>query len=184
MVIIVCVYGQANAQRYLAGQKGILFSGGLADEFSFKNEDGTAFWGNLSYSVYTKKGNHWVFGGEYFQKQYGYEEKMIPVSQFTLEGGHYFNFLSDPSKTLFLSLGGSALAGYETLNWGESLLYDGARLTGKDHFIYGGALTFEIETYLTNTVVFLIHARERVLFGGEIKSFHFQVGAGFKIIIR
>ena len=41
----------------------------------------------------------------------------------------------------FAALGLSALAGYETVNWGERLLPDGSRLTDEDNFIYGGALT-------------------------------------------
>ena len=37
-----------------------------------------------------------------------------------------------------------ALAGYETVNWGEQMMPDGSRLTDGDNFIYGGALTLEI----------------------------------------
>ena len=40
----------------------------------------------------------------------------IPVEQFTAEGGYYLKFLSDRRKTFFLSLGLSALAGYEVSN--------------------------------------------------------------------
>lgn len=184
LAVIAFVSVNAEAQRYLAGQRGIQFSGGLADKFSFESKDGTAYWGNVSLSTYNKKGNRWVFGSEYFQKQYGYEEKLIPVSQITVEGGHYINFLSDPSKTVFFSLGGSALAGYETINWGKSLLYDGARLMDNDGFIYGGALTFEIETYISNTIVFLVNVRERAMFGSEINKFHFQTGVGVKFILN
>lgn len=59
-------------------------------------------------------------------------------------------YLSDRRKTFFRSLGLSALVGYETSNWGDKLLPDGATLLDKDCFIYGGALTLELETYLTD----------------------------------
>ena len=59
---------------------------------------------------------------------------------------YYMNFLSDRKKTFFLSLGLSALAGYETSNWGDKLLPDGSTLTDKDGFVYGGALTLELES--------------------------------------
>ena len=65
----------------------------------------------------------------------------ILVEQFTAEGGYYLKFLSDRRKTLFLSLGLSALAEYETSNRSEKLLLDGSTLLDKDCFIYGGALT-------------------------------------------
>ena len=50
-------------------------------------------------------------------KNYGYRDASVPRAQFTAEGGYYLKFLSDPTKTVFLSVGGSALAGYETVNW-------------------------------------------------------------------
>ena len=34
-----------------------------------------------------------------------------------------------------------------------------------DHFIYGGAVSLELESYLTNRVVLLLNARERCLWG-------------------
>ena len=107
----------------------------------------------------------------------------IPVSQFTGEGGYYVNFLSDRKKTFFLSLGLSALTGYETSNWGDKLLPDGSMLTDKDGFVYGGALTLELESYITDRVVFLINARERCLFGSSVGKFHTQFGIGLKIIM-
>lgn len=93
-------------------------------------------------------------------------------------------FLSDPSKTLFFSIGASAMVGYETVNWGKELLFDGATITSEDNFLYGGAVTFEIETFLSDRFAILLHARERILLGSSINKFHTQVGIGFKFIIN
>ena len=81
-------------------------------------------------------------------------------------------------------MGLSALAGYETSNRSEKLLPDGSTLLDKDCFIYGGALTLELETYLTDRVVLLVNARERMLFGSDIGKFHTQVGMELKFIIN
>ena len=78
----------------------------------------------------------------------------------------------------------SALAGYETVNWGEKRLPDGASLTDRDRFIYGGALTLELSVYLTDKVVLLLTGRQRVLFGGDCGNFHTQIGAGVRFMIR
>lgn len=184
MVFLCGCFGVAQAQRYLPGQRGLEFTGGFVNGFKVSKQDGQAFYGNISMSTYTKKGNRWVFGAEYLQKQFEYRDVYLPVAQITAEGGHYFKFLSDGSKTVFFSIGGSALTGYETLNWGERLLYDGASLKDKDSFIYGGAISFEIETYLSDKIVFLLRARERIMFGSAINRFQFQLGAGLKIMIR
>lgn len=184
LILSFVLIGQAQAQRYLPGQKGVQVTGGFVDGFKLKNQDGQAFFGGIALSSYTKNGNRWVFGAEYLQNRYKYKNILIPVSQITAEGGYYYKFLSDPSKTVFFSIGASAMAGYETINWGKELLFDGATITTEDNFLYGGAVSFEIETYLTDKVVLLLNARERILLGTDINKFHTQVGVGIKFMIN
>lgn len=183
-ILSLALIGQASAQRYLPRQKGIQLTGGCVDGFQFKNGGGQAFFGGIALSSYTKNGNRWVFGAEYLQKKHAYKDILIPASQITAEGGYYYKFLSDPSKTVFFSIGASAMAGYETINWGKELLFDGATISSKDNFLYGGAVSFEIETYLSDRLVLLVNARERILFGSDISKFHTQVGVGIKVIIN
>lgn len=184
LILSLVLIGQAHGQRYLTGQKGIQVTGGLVDGFTLEKKDGQAFFGGLALSTYTKNGNRWVFGAEYMQKSHEYRDILIPVSQITAEGGYYLKFLSDANKTVFFSIGASAMAGYETVNWGEELLFDGATIISEDNFLYGGAVSFEIETFLSDRFALIINARERILFGSEINKFHTQVGIGFKVIIN
>jgi hypothetical protein len=51
-------------------------------------------------------------------------------------------------------------------------------------FLYGGALTLEAETYLTDRIVLLVNVRERLLAGSSIGRFSTQLGLGIKIIIN
>jgi len=184
IIITILSAGTVNAQRYLPGQRGIEFSGGFVNGIVFSKKDNRGFYGNISISTYTSKANRWVFGAEYLQKQFEYREKFIPAAQITLEAGHYFKLLSDRSKIFFMSVGPNILAGYESLNWGKKNLYDGASLESKDNFIYGGAISFDLETYLTERIVLLLRARERIIFGSSINRFQFQFGGGIKIMIR
>ena len=121
--VLALTMGQASAQRCLPKMQGIETNGGFADGKSL----GTAFYGGVALSTYTKNGSKWVFGGEYLQRDYGYSDTTIPIAQFTAEGGYYKKLLTDASKTLFVYGGASALAGYESVNWGETLLDDGTR---------------------------------------------------------
>jgi hypothetical protein len=82
----------------------------LADGFSFKNEDGAAFYGGAAMSFNNRYGNRFTAGVEYLKKQFGYGRMLIPVEQFTAEGGFLHSFLSDRGKNVFLSAGVSALA--------------------------------------------------------------------------
>lgn len=124
-----------------------------------------------------------MLGAEYLRRYHPYRERRIPVEQFTGEGGFFFGVLSDGSKTFFLSAGVSALAGYETVNGGRKLLFDGSTLRNKDGFLYGGVVTLQAETYLTDRLVLLFYGRERCLWGGSTGRFHTQYGVGLKIML-
>ena len=175
--------GQAHAQRCLPKMQGIEVRANLADGFNPGGNDGGHSLG-AAVSTYTKGGNKWVFGGEYLLKNKPYKEEKIPVAQFTAEGGYYLKVLSDARKMLFVYAGASALAGYETVNWGDKVLPDGALLRDKDVFIYGGALTLDVEFYVADRIALLANLRERCLWGNSTGHFHTQFGLGVKFIIN
>ena len=106
------------------------------------------------------------------------------MAQFTAEGGYYLKVLSDARKMLFVYVGASALAGYETVNWGDKVLHDGALLRDKDVFIYGGALTLDVEFYVADRIALLANLRKRCLWGNSTGHFHTQFGLGVKFIIN
>jgi hypothetical protein len=110
-----------QAQRYLPGQRGLQITTGGVNALHRKT--GT-HWG-VAFSTYTKHADRWVFGAEYLEKKHTYNKLTIPQSQFTIDGGYYRKFLSDNRKTFFVSIGASAMAGYETVNWNEKQLPDG-----------------------------------------------------------
>lgn len=175
--------GQAHAQRCLPKMQGIEVRANMVDGFNPGGNDGGYSLGT-ALSTYTKGGNKWVFGGEYLLKNKPYKEEKIPVAQFTAEGGYYLKVLSDARKTLFVYAGASALAGYETVNWGDKVLADGALLRDKDSFIYGGALTLDVEFYVADRIALLANLRERCLWGNSTGHFHTQFGLGVKFIIN
>ena len=175
--------GQAHAQRCLPKMQGIEVRANMADGFNLGGNDG-GYSLSAALSTYTKGGNKWVFGGEYLLKNQPYKEKKIPVAQFTAEGGYYLKVMSDARKMLFVYAGASALAGYEMVNWGDKVLHDGAMLHDKDSFIYGGALTLDVEFYVADRIALLANLRERCLWGNSTGHFHTQFGVGVKFIIN
>jgi hypothetical protein len=177
-ISLCAVSASVSAQRYLPGQRGLQLTLGTVNSFAGD------FHCTAAYSVYTRSANRWVFGAGYLEKRYDYRKTSIPQSQFTAEAGYFLKFLSDRSKTFFLSAGASALAGYETVNWNSKLLYDGATLRNGDGLIYGAAITLEAEVFLTNEVILLGNIRERFMPGSSVGRFHFQPAIGIKYIIN
>ena len=74
--------------------------------------------------------------------------------------------------------------GYETLNWGEKVLYDGSMLSYRDAFVYGGALTLETGKLCDGPYRAACHVRERVLWGSSLGKFTTQFGVGVRFIIN
>ena len=178
--VALCLLSQAQAQRYLPGQQGLQFTAGTVNAVNLNK----GFHAGAAFSTYTTKGNRWIFGGEYLEKHYQYKDLNIPQSQFTVEAGYYLKFLSDGSKTFFFSLGASLLAGYETVNWNEKRLFDGATVNNKDAFLLGGALTLEMEIFLNDWLVLLVNVRERLLGGSSLGRLNTQFGTGLKFILN
>ena len=151
--------GEAYAQRDLPGQTGVQFTTGGVNHF-------------LS----------WKSGGE--RHYYTYENKAIPKAQFTGELGYFIPVLSDKGRNVCFRIGLSVLGGFETVNWGTSLLPDGAAVTNGDCFIYGGGLTAAFDVWLTDRIILLMQVKERALFGTDAGNFHTQIGLGVRLIIN
>lgn len=176
---------EAYAQRALPGMRGIEIRGGMVDGFhSSGNRNESGYYLGAGIATYTKNANKWVFGAEYLNRYYPYKDGRIPVAQFTGEGGYYYKFLADDSKTFFFYLGASAMAGYETVNRGDKILYDGSTVQNKDGFLYGGAISIQVDVYLTDKVILLLSGRERILWGTNTGHFHTQFGVGLKFMIN
>ena len=69
--------GQAHAQRCLPKMQGIEVRADMADGFNLGGKDGGYSFG-AALSTYTKKGNKWVFGGEYLLKNNPYKDTKYP----------------------------------------------------------------------------------------------------------
>jgi hypothetical protein len=178
VIMMLCfAVPELPAQRYLPGHRGMQLTAGTVNGFG-------DFHSGIAFSQYTKSADRWVFGVEYLEKRHPYRDTSIPQSQFTIDAGYYLKFLSDWRKTFFVSIGGSAMTGYETVNWNKKQLPDGATVQNGDAFLYGGALTLETEIYLTDRLVLLANVRERLLFGSSVGKLNTQLGLGVKFIIN
>lgn len=174
--------GKAFAQRNLPGMSAVEVRADMVNGFYTGNSRNCGYNIGVFYSVIKdNNANTWSFGGEYLQTYKPYGEKgRIPVAQFTGEVGYNLHIVSDYSQTFHLYGGVSALAGYETVNWGKRLLPDGATLHNGDSFIYGGALTLSADFYLSDRIILTANVKERFVFGNSTGHFHTQYGIGIK----
>lgn len=176
---------KAYAQRDLPGQTGVQFTTGGVDHFlSWKSGGERHYFTSLAFTHTNRNRTHWLYGLDYQIKEYTYGNKAVPKAQFTGELGYFIPVLSDKGRNVCFRIGLSALAGFETVNWGNSLLHDGAQVTNRDSFIYGGGLTAALDVFLTDRVIFLLQMKERALFGTDAGNFHTRIGLGIRLIIN
>ena len=177
--------GRAMAQRTLPGMKSVEVKANMVDGFYTGSARNCGYSFGVYYSVFKGNNAHeWIFGGEYLQSYKPYREKgRIPVAQFTGEVGYNLHLFSNYSQFFHLYGGISALAGYETVNWGKTLLSDGATLHNTDAFIYGGTVNLQADFYLSDRIALIATVKGRFIFGNSTGHFRFQWGAGIRIMI-
>ena len=177
LTILALSGGPAMAQRCLPGMSAVEIKADMVDGFYTGSSRNSGYAFGVNYSIFRGNANTWSFGGEYLQtyKPYGAEYR-IPVAQFTGEVGYNLHLVSDYSQTFHLYAGASALGGYETVNWGKSLLRDGSTIQAKDAFIYGGAVSLQAQFYLSDNFALGAHVKERFIFGNDTGHFRFSYG--------
>jgi hypothetical protein len=165
-----------QAQRMLPKQKGLEVSAGVLSNDKIGND----YYINVSMTVNGKNGNYQFWALEYTHQYHSYKDLRIPQETYTAEGGNSFFLLGDARKNITLNAGISGVIGYETINRGEAMLDDGAKIVNEDNFIYGagGRLTFE--TYLSDRFVLVLQGRTKVLWGTDMKQFRPSAGVGLR----
>lgn len=164
-----------KAQRLTPKQKGLEIN---ADMLSKEISDN--YYLNLTLTVNGQHGGYWIWSAEYTHQLADYRTVQIPLEDYTGEIGYSLQLLSDTRKTVTLNAGLTAVAGYESINRGEAILYDGSKLLDGDNFIYGACGRLSFETYLSDRFVLLLQGRTKVLWGTDLKQFRPSAGAGLR----
>lgn len=176
-VLTLIVINSIHAQRMLPKQKGLEFNlGALSTQNMSRN-----YYLNVGMAINGKNGNYGLFALEYTYRFYPYKNIRIPLETFTAEGGYSVFLLGDAGKNIALNAALTGVAGYETINRGEAMLSDGAKLVSKDNFIYGVGGRLSFETYLSDHFVLLLQGRIKAFWGTDMERFRPGAGVGLRI---
>ncbi len=181
LVCFAAIAVSTHAQRLIPGQRGLQLSIGVpvTENNLFSDGNITA---EIAMTINHKRANHWLFGLEYSKKNFAYRSELIPAETVSFEGGYMLNLFSDRSKTVLLNTGLTGVAGYETINRNEKLLYDGATLLEEDNFVYGGAYHLALDIYPMDNLVLFVKGKCKVLWGSDVEMFRPSVQSGIRII--
>lgn len=165
-----------QAQRMLPKQKSLEIGTGILSNDKIGND--YCFY--VGMTINGKHGNYRIWTLEYTHRFHNYKELKIPQEIYTAEGGYSFFLLGDTRKNIALNLGLTGVVGYESINKGETLLYDGAKLLDEDNFIYGAGGRLSLETYLSDRFVIILQGRTKVFWGTDLEQFRPSAGLGLR----
>lgn len=174
-LILACIT-VTHAQRMLSGTKGLQINvGSLSLKEPRKNYGlGIMLTGNR------KNGSYFICGAEYTHRLANYRSMEIPLETYTGEVGYSVQLLTDSRRIIAINTSLTALAGYETVNKGKSLLSDGAMLLDQNHFIYGASARLSLETYLSDRFVIVLQGSGRLIWGTDLNRFRSLAGIGLR----
>ena len=164
-----------QAQRLMPKQKGLEINAGMLSKEISDN-----YYLNLTLTVNGQHGGYWIWGAAYTHQLTDYRTVQIPLEDYMGEVGYSLQLLGDARKTVTLNAGLAAVAGYESINRGNTVLYDGSKLLDGNNFVYGAAGRLSFETYLSDRFVLLLQGRTKVLWGTDLKQFRPSAGVGLR----
>jgi hypothetical protein len=165
-----------QGQRMLPKQKGLELNAG-----TFSNENpGRNYYLNIAAIINGKNGNYKIWAVEYAHQYYQYKGLRIPHQTFSAEGGYSFFLFGDTYRNIAINAALTAVAGYENINKGEAVLFDGAKIVSADNFLYGAGGRLSFETYLSDYIVLLLQGRVRAFWGTDLEQFRTSVGIGLR----
>ncbi len=174
MLILGCI-SFAQAQRMIPGQMGLEVNTGILSVESPGN-----YYLNVGLSINRKNGNYQLWTLEYTHAYSNYKFLKIPIETYTAAGGYSLHLLGDTRKNIALNTAFTAVVGYETVNRGKNILYDGAKILNKEGFIYGAGGRLSFETYLFDRITLLLQGRIKVLWETSLEQLRPSAGLGMK----
>jgi len=176
LIIAIAFISPAKAQRMLPGQKGLeIYVGALSNAAPEKN-----YYLGLGISSFRKGGHYWLGALEYTREESIYKGTAVPLESYFGEGGYNLRVLGDARRWINLYASLSGVVGYETINRGQNLLYDGSLIRSSEGFAFGAGGRLSLETYLCERMVLLLQGRVRMLWGTSMDQFRPSAGLGLR----
>jgi hypothetical protein len=135
---------------------------------------------NVALTVNGRNGSYQIWGLGYSYRQAQYNGRAVPFEAYTFEGGYSFRLLSNASKALSFNAALSGVAGYETVNRGDTLFADGTKLLNEEGFTYGLGGRLSVEAFLCDHLVLVLQGRAGYFWltsGGALRP---SAGAGLR----
>lgn len=176
IIVVLLINIKTGAQQMIPKQKGFEMSYSVFPLSPEKHNYALSA-GLVSYA---KNGNY-LFGLAEYSRQYSeYTHYDIPIDAFLFNAGYSLYLWGDQMRNVNINLGLGGLAGYEQINKGNEMIYDGSKINSTENFIYGANGKLSLESYLTEQLVFLVNGQLRYLHNSQLGQFYALFGFGLR----
>ncbi|WP_291117280.1 conjugal transfer protein TraO [Empedobacter sp. UBA7248] len=176
VLILLTALFDVQAQRMIPKKKGIEIVYSQLSNTKIGNDYAL----NIGLIINRKNGNYQLWDIAYSHRYFIYNHHLIPHETYTAEGGYNFFLIGDSQRNISLNFALSAVVGYETINRGDKVLYDGSEILNEDNFLYGVGSRLSIETYLSDKLVLLLRGQMKLFWGTTLEQFRPSVGIGIR----
>lgn len=176
VICLMTMITATNAQRMLPGQKGVEINTGTLFSRQLRHN----YYFNAGLAMMKNEGNYVLVALEYTHERSTYKAKQIPLETYTAEAGYSLRLLSDARKWMNLNGTLTAVAGYERINKGDSILFDGSQINTKGGLVYGAGGRLSLETYLNDRLVLLIQGNAKLLWNTSRDRLRPSAGIGLR----
>lgn len=183
IVAMFVVMPVAKAQRLIPRQKGIEIAAGIPIIKGNKLFSSNNYEVSILLSRYLKRENYTFMSIEYQTQDIPYRSYNVAMQDILANIGYMHPLFSDKGKNVLAYIGMSAVCGYEQMNNGEKILPDGATLLDRSRFVYGPAVHFNIECFLSDNIILLLKSKGIMLFGTDLHRLRPSLSAGLRITI-
>lgn len=177
IIVLFLMSLTTKAQRLIPKQKAIELNAG----FLLNDSKSENYFLNTAITNQSGKGNYSFFSFEYLNEKQNYKKVSIPIETFLAEAGYSFNLISDRKKNVLINFSLSATAGFERINKGNDLLFDGAEILSESNFVYGAGGKVSTEIYISDRIVLIPHIKAKALWNSSRELIRPSLGLGIRI---
>lgn len=176
IAVLLVPFSEMKAQRLIPGQVGIEIQAGIL-QAEFPVQD---YYINVGLVTYRKNGNYLSTNLQYNVQCPEYKNELISHETYLFEAGYVFFLFGNSTRSLNLNAGIQGVLGFELINKGEKILYDGAVLERTEDFLYGAGTKLSLEKFLSNHIMVLLQAKMNAVWGTTMGTIRPSLGLGIR----
>ena len=138
------------------------------------------FYINAGLVSYKKNGNYLSANLQYNVQHSEYKNELISHETYLFEAGYILFLFGNSNRSLNLNAGIQGIIGFELINQGEEVLYDGAVLESTEDFLYGAGTKLSLEKFLSNHIMLLLQAKMNAVWGTTMEIIRPSLGLGIR----